>query len=143
MEVDLFGNIIAREEEVNTKTNIPTPFSYANNVANKTYPDSLEGFNTFLFNTMYSQRKETIFYSNEMNKNIDFSERMVFDFYFHSLPKKSFFSKWAKGIKEEYLLYVKGYYNCSDKVAKEYIKVLTKEELEKIKQWEESKTGGK
>jgi hypothetical protein len=143
MNVDLFGNLIVEEEVVVTKVAKPSPFSFTNNVANKQYPESLDGYSPWLFNVSYSQRPETVFHANEMNKYSSLSEKAQFDFYYYSLPKKNFFAKWAKADKVEHTEAVCSYYGCSEKEAHQYIKVLTNDQLEKVVEWANNSKGGK
>lgn len=143
MNIDLFGNLIVEQEVVETKVSKPSPFSFTNNVATKKYPDSLEGYSPWLFNVSYSQRPETVFHANEMNKYSFLSEKAQFDFYYYSLPKKNFFSKWAKADKVEHTDAVCSYYGCSEKEANQYLKVLTNDQLRKVVEWANNSKGGK
>jgi hypothetical protein len=143
MQVDLFGNLIIEEEAVVTKVAKPSPFSFTNNVANKQYPQSLEGYSPWLFNVSYSQRTETVFHANEMNKYHLLPEKAQFDFYYYSLPKKNFFAKWAKADKVEHIDAVCAYFGCSEKEAHQYIKVLTNDQLNTVIEWANNSKGGK
>lgn len=143
MNVDLFGNIIVEENPVETKVQKQSPFSFSNNISTKKYPNSFEGYNPWLFNLMYSQIQETVFYSNEMNKYTSLPDRAQFDFYYYGLPKKNFFAKWAKANKVEFIDEVCSYYGCSEKEAQCYLKILTKNQLNEIVEWVENSKGGK
>lgn len=142
MDIDLFGNLIVEDNVVETKKVKPSPFSFVNNISDKKYPESLEGFSPYLINLAFSQRQDTVIFANEMNKYHGLSERSQFDFYFHGLPKKSYFSKWAKASKEENIDAVCAYYNCSGKEAKSYLKVLTQSQIQQIEEWFERYKGG-
>lgn len=50
-----------------------------------------------------------------------------------SLRKKKRFLKWEKRDKNDDLIYIRDYYNCSFLVAKYYYGLLTSEQLEAIK----------
>ena len=142
MQVDLFGNLIVEEQEVSLKQTKPSPFSFTNNVANKKYPESLDGFSPWLFNVSYSQRSETVYHANEMNKYFSLPEKAQFDFYYYSLPKKNFFAKWAKADKVDHIDQICAYYACSEKEALAYAKVLTDTQLTQISQWVDQSKGG-
>ena len=143
MNVDLFGNLIIEEEMIETKVQKPSPFSFSNNVATKQYPNTLDGYSPWLFNVMYSQRTETVFHANEMNKYSSLPEKAQFDFYYYSLPKKNFFAKWAKADAVEHTDAVCSYYGCSEKEAHQYLKVLTNEQVSLIVEWAKQSKGGK
>jgi hypothetical protein len=143
MEIDLFGNIIVEEQEIEVKRTKRSPFDYTNDIANKTYPDSFDDYNPFLANASFSQRKDTVIYANELNKYHMLDKRPQFDFYYYSLPQKKYFAKWAKQVKSDYTDAIMWYFEVSYKVAKQYEKVLKKEQMESIKVRYEKKHGGK
>ena len=143
MKIDLFGDIIKEEEEFSTKIEKPSPFGFIQNIANKKYPDTLFGYNPFITNLAFSQRKDTVFFANEMNKYHGLGDQEQFDFYYHSLPKKNLFAKWAKAEKADALPAIKEYFKVGDRVANEYLKTLKKEELGTITEWFKNFKGGK
>ena len=143
MEIDLFGNIIQKEAEFDTKPTNESPFVYMTAIQNKTYPNDFAAYSPFLTNLGFSQRSETVLFANELNKYADLGEREQFDFYFHALPKKNYFSKWAKGMKTEKTQIIMDYFKVSYKVAKQYEKILQDKQLKQIEQWSKSHKGGK
>lgn len=143
MEIDLFGNIIQKDQEVDLSVEKDSPFVYMNYISNKKYPSSFDGYNSFLTNLGFSQRKDTVLYANEMNKYSDLEDKAQFDFYYHSLPKKNYFAKWAKKVKTEDTEMIMEYFKVSYKVAKQYEKILKEDQLQQIKKWFETRKGGK
>lgn len=87
------------------------------------------GKNMFMVNRTFSFSPETIFYANEMNICPDIGAKYHYDFYYHIIPKKKVYSKWAKAVKSEYLESVKKFYGCSTEKAQEYLKLLTNDQL--------------
>jgi len=142
MQVDLFGNLIIEDKPVEKKVVKPSPFSFVNNIADKKYPENLDGFSPYLINLAFSQRQDTVYFANEMNKYHSLPERSQFDFYFHGLPKKPLFAKWAKASKQENLDAIQQYYSCSIKEAQSYLKVLTASQIGEIEEWYENHEGG-
>lgn len=143
MEIDLFGNVIQKEAELDIKPVSDSPFVYMNYISNKKYPDSIDGYNPFLTNLGFSQRQDTVLYANEMNKYSDLPEQAQFDFYYYCLPKKNYFAKWAKKVKTEDTEMIMEYFKVSYKVAKQYEKILKEKQLKQIKDWYETRKGGK
>ena len=143
MKVDLFGNLIVEEEVEVVKPKPPSPFDYINQISKKEYPDTHEGYAAYIVNLAYSQRKDAVIYANEMNKYSQLSDKAQFDFYFYALPKKNFFSKWAKAMKSDYTNAIMWYFDVSYKVAKQYEKVLKKEQLDTIIEKYNNRKGGK
>ena len=78
-----------------------------------------------------------------MNKYDNLSDQMCFDFYYHGLPKKNYFAKWAKKFNSDATEMVKEYFSVSHKVAKQYEKILDKSQLDQIKTWYDNRKGGK
>jgi hypothetical protein len=143
MQIDLFGNVIVEEVEEEVKVVKPSPFEFNNAIANKIYPESTEHYDPWLTNLAFSQRDDTIFFSNELNKYYFLSNKEQFDFYYYGLPKKKYFAKWAKKVKSENTKLIMEYFDVSYKVAKQYEQILRPEDLAKIKKWCENKKGGK
>lgn len=143
MEIDLFGNIIERKEEPVVEETKVNPFDLLKNISQKTYPETLYGYNKFLTNLGMSQRSDTVLFANEMNKYDNLSDQMCFDFYYHGLPKKNYFAKWAKKFNSDATEMVKEYFSVSYKVAKSYEKILNKSQLDQIKTWYDNRKGGK
>lgn len=144
MNIDLFGNIIQEEEEfVLEKQAKPSPFTYGDNIKKQQYPDDLSGYSPFLFNLSLSQRQDLVIFANEMNRYHNLPERAQFDFYYHALAKKSLFSKWSKASKSVNWEYIAEYFGVSLKVAKQYARVLTDENIAEIKKDLDKRKGGK
>ena len=78
-----------------------------------------------------------------MNKYHQLSNKAQFDFYYHSLPKNKYFAKWAKAVKSDYTDAIMWYFEVSYKVAKQYEKVLKKEQMESITERYNNRKGGK
>lgn len=143
MNIDLFGNIIVEEEEYVAKVTKKSPFDYTNDISNKTYPDEFKDYNPWLTNSSFSQRNDTVIYANEMNKYHQLDNKAQFDFYYHALPKKKYFAKWAKAMKSEYTDAIMWYFDVSYKVAKQYEKVLKNEQLGTIIEKYNNRKGGR
>lgn len=143
MKVDLFGNVIVEEPEYVATVTKKSPFDYTKDIGDKTYPDDFKDYNPWLTNSSFSQRKDTVFFANEMNKYYELGHREQFDFYFYALPKKKYFAKWAKAVKSDYTESIMWYFDVSYKVAKQYEKVLKKEQMDTIKDKYNNRKGGK
>lgn len=144
MEIDLFGNLIVEEpEEVVLKPTKKNPFDYTKDIGDKTYPDDFSGYNPWLTNSSFSQRKDTVLHANEVNKYYDLPERAQFDFYYYSLPKKRYFAKWAKAVKSDNTDAIMAYYNVGPNIALEYEKTLKKEQITTIVDWYSKREGGR
>lgn len=100
------------------------------------YPndDEMEEYSSFMGNRALSQFQELIFHAQAMNENWGIPKEANFAFYFHSVPKKKRFSKWAKKDDEEKekIKKIKELYGYSTIKAKEIIPI-----IEQLGLWEQ------
>jgi hypothetical protein len=85
---------------------------------------------------------DTVFFANEMNQRAHLDKDQQFDFYLNAVPKGKRWGKWAKADKlEENLSNIMNYFCINKSVAEQYLKLLSDEQLEEIK--ESQNYGGK
>lgn len=105
-------------------------------------PQAEKEYIPFIVNKSLSNFPDTLFFCNEMNSRTHINKRMQFDFLRYSIVSKKRFSKWNK--KEtvtEDITAICDYYKYSKARAYEVLSILTKEQIEFIKQ--EMNKGGK
>jgi len=61
-------------------------------------PLAVKTYNPFIVNRGLSYFEDTIFFSNEINKNNDIPKEWQYLFYLNSITKKKRYSKWFKKI---------------------------------------------
>jgi hypothetical protein len=89
----------------------------------------------FLINKALSQHYDCILYVNQMNMNPDLDKKLQYQFYLNSIRSyKRPFQKWLKREAIADLDLVKEYYNFSTEKAKEALIILTKDQLNIIRQ---------
>lgn len=89
----------------------------------------------FIVNKAISQHYDCILYANQMNMYPNIDKRLQYQFYLNSIrPYKRPYQKWLKRETAADLEIVKEYYNFSTEKAKEALTVLTKDQLNIIKQ---------
>lgn len=142
MRIDLFGNVIVEEPPEDNKPKKPSPFEYIKEFGDKRRTLDGEGYNAWLINTALSMRKDTVFYATEMDKYHHLPNEMQRDFYFHALKKGNYHAKWAKSSKDQAIPIISDYYKCSIRTAKEYLRVLSEEQLQRIIDIEATERGG-
>ena len=71
---------------------------------------------------------------NEMNINHHLDKDLQYSFYLNTLRKKKRFSPWLRKDKVQDLECVKQYYGYSNEKASQALKILTKEQINFIKQ---------
>jgi hypothetical protein len=122
------------------------PFDYVNSILqNKTQmmvDDATEAaYVSFLVNRSLSYHMDTIAFANEMNRRHFIDKKMQFDFLLNTVrSKKRPFAKWAKPEKNDDLSCIKQVYGFSDSKARDALRLLSDEQIQKLK--EKTDVGG-
>jgi hypothetical protein len=96
----------------------------------------------YVINKCLSMFYDCIAQANEMNGYHFLDKKIQFHFYINSIRKrKRFGGKWLSQTKLKDIEYVKEYYGYSNEKAKQALNILTKEQIEVIK--ESLKKGGR
>ena len=118
------------------------PFDYLNAI-NWSKVNLLDGddltwekkYPPYVINRCLSQHVDTILMANEMNQRHSISKRLQFHFLINSIRKrKRFGGKWVTTSRSNNLDLIKEYYGYSNTKAKVALDILTKEEINLIKQ---------
>lgn len=126
-----------------------TPFDYINdashtkkNLMRGSENDTLaeKGYNPWLTNIAFSQHPDTILHANLMNMYHHLDNRPQYEYLINSLRSKKRFGKWSKKKDNEDLDMICEVYGVNRNVGKEYLALLTREQLDIMK--EKQKTGG-
>ena len=103
-------------------------------------PEIIKTYLPYIINRCLSGNLDCIMFVNEMNKYPDLDKDMQYSFYLNTLRKKKRFSPWLRKDKVTDLQCVKEYYGYSNEKASQALKILSKQQLDYIKQRLE--TGG-
>lgn len=88
---------------------------------------------SFIVNRGLSYFSDTILYSNEINKYPDLPKQAQYDFLRLSIRPRKRFSKWFKPEENNSLEVIKTIFNYSDQKASAILNVLTKEQIEELR----------
>jgi Bacteriophage clamp loader A subunit len=122
------------------------PFDYVNSILqNKKnlIVDELteKDYSPFLVNRTLSYHKDCILYANEMNRRHLADKKLQYDFLLNTIrSQKRPFAKWVKAEKSEDLECIKQIFGLSDQKAREARRLLSDEQIQKLK--EQTDTGG-
>lgn len=94
----------------------------------------IKSYPPYIVNRCLSGHIDCIMFANEMNLNHQLDKDMQYQFYLNSLRKRKRFSPWIKKDKVQNLDIVKQYYGYSNEKASQALKILSKQQLEYIKQ---------
>jgi hypothetical protein len=86
----------------------------------------------FLTNKSFSFHIDTIMHANEMNSKHWLFKDAQYRYYLSALRPRDRRSAWFKASKDETLDNIQEFYQCNRTVAKQHIKVLSKENIELI-----------
>ena len=95
-------------------------------------PDAAKKYPAYVVNRCLSSFTDTVLYANEMNKNSHLTPKMQYDFFINSVKPRKRFSPWARKDSIDYLDVVKEYYGYNDDKALQALRILTKDQLDKI-----------
>ena len=107
----------------------------------KENPDIVKEYPPYIVNRCLSGHMDCVLFANEMNKYHFLDKDMQYNFYINILRKRKRFSPWVRKEKVSDLEFVKSYYGYSNEKASQALKILSKEQLDYIKQ--KLGTGGK
>ena len=123
-----------------------SPFDYVNAILQnkkKLIVDELteKSYAPFLVNRSLSYHKDCIFYANEMNRYHQIDKKLQNDFLINIVrSQKRPFAKRVKVEKSEDLECIKQIFGFSESKAREAIRLLSKEQIQKLK--EQTNIGG-
>jgi hypothetical protein len=104
-------------------------------------PSAKKEYAPYIINRCLSGHIDCVLFVNEMNMHHSLDKDMQYSFYINTLRKRKRFSPWLRKDKVTDLECVKSYYNYSNEKASQALKILSKEQIDYIKQRLE--TGGK
>lgn len=119
------------------------PFDYVNsiNVSKKnlmqgTENDSLaeSSYAPFIVNKAFSYFPDTIFYANEVNKMAGVDNLLQYSYLLNSIRPQKRFAKWAKKEDSDDLNAIKEYYGYSNEKAYQALKLLSKDQIDLVKE---------
>lgn len=97
-------------------------------------PSLEKDYSPYIINRCFSGHIDCLMYANEMNKYHFLPKKMQYDFFINSINPRKRFSPWAKKNQVEYLDVIKEYYGYSNPKALQALRILSKDQLEHIKQ---------
>jgi len=102
--------------------------------------EDIKSYPPYIINRCLSGHIDCVLFANEMNIHHSLDKDMQYSFYINTLRKRKRFSPWLRKDKVKDLECVKQYYGYSNEKASQALKILTKSQLDFIKQRLE--TGG-
>jgi hypothetical protein len=135
------------EKSFEVKTKKISPFDFANSInfskENLIVDEATEKeYNPFIVNRAMGFSADTVIPANEMNSRPHIDNKMQYDFLCAVVRKSKRYNKWLKS-EEENLEAIQKYFGYSFNKAKEALRILNNDDIEKIKLKLISSKGGK
>ena len=96
-------------------------------------PEAISSYPPYIVNRCLSGHLDTVLFANEMNKYSNLDKDMQYSFFLYTLRKRKRFSPWLKKEQIDDLDLVKKHYGYSNEKAKVAVTLLTKPQLETIR----------
>ena len=118
-----------------------SPFDFVKSIRSKEeYLEDITGFSSYIVTSALSADAKNIHAINAINNSggSKLSSRAVYDYYFYLLKKDPKFLKFPKTIKElNTIKYLMTYFQVNERIAKQYIELLSIEEIDEIRSYYE------
>lgn len=117
-----------------------SPFDYANAIGHSK-KDVMEdeagerGYNSWMINRIFSYFPDTVEYANNMNMLYHLDSRLQYEYLRNIIRPRKRFSEWSRKKKDKTVELIKTYYNCSDKKAIEYLRILNPKQIKQIQNY--------
>ena len=96
-------------------------------------PEVIKTYPPYIVNKCLSGHIDAIMFANEMNQYHFLDKQLQYDFYINILRKKKRFAPWLKKESIDNLSIIKEYYGYNTEKAQQALKILTKEQIDFIK----------
>ena len=96
-------------------------------------PEAISSYPPYIVYRCLSGHLDTVLFANEMNKYSNLDKDMQYSFFLYTLRKRKRFSPWLKKEQVDDLDLVKKHYGYSNEKAKVAVSLLTKTQIETIR----------
>ena len=97
--------------------------------------DNEKEYEPYIVNRALSQHNDCLLYVNEMNRYSGLDKKMQYDYYINTfVAKKRPFQKWYKASESKDIQVIKEYFGYSSEKAKDALRILTPEQIDKIRE---------
>lgn len=137
---DFIKPYTAPAEEVFEEEKGLSPFDFIKSVSNtkkdliKDNPDDTKAYKAYVVNHGLSFYPDTVLIANEMNLYPDIPAISQYYYYMGSIRKGNRYSEWHKAKKNDDLDLVQKVYQVRRDIAKQYLKLLSNDDLKKLRE---------
>ena len=113
------------------------PFDWVKSISetkeNLLTEETKKQYNPFIVNKSLSHHIDCLLFVNEMNTRNHLDKDIQYSFLFHSIRKSKRYSTWEKKAIDDDLKYIKAYYHYNNDKAYQALKLLSKDQIDYIK----------
>ncbi len=91
-------------------------------------------YNSFIVNRFLAYFPDCLLFANEINQHPDIPSNWKYDYLFYSVSQKKRYAKWVSAKKDDTIGIIMEYYKVSYPKALTYSKILTKPQIEIIRE---------
>jgi len=123
-----------------TMTKRLSPFDFVKSINEKSenliqvQPDVEKDYLPYMVNRALSFSPDTILYANTMNERWILDKKLQYDFLYGSVRRRRRYDKWMKREGDEMVPLVMELYQVNQRIAAEYLSLLTEEQKQKLRQ---------
>jgi hypothetical protein len=117
-----------------------SPFDFVKSINEKSenliqvQPDVEKDYLPYMVNRALSFSPDTILYANTMNERWILDKKLQYDFLYGSVRRRRRYDKWMKREGDEMVPLVMELYQVNQRIAAEYLSLLTEEQKQKLRQ---------
>jgi hypothetical protein len=104
------------------------------NINKEDLSEDIKSYPPYIVNRCLSGHMDAVLFVNQMNMHSHLNKDMQYKFLLNSLRKRKRYSPWLKKEKVKDLEAIKSYYGYSNEKALQSLKILTREQIDFIKQ---------
>lgn len=137
---DFIKPYTAPPEEVVVEEKGLTPFDFIKSVSGtkkdllKDNPDNAKAYKAYVVNHGLSFYPDTVLIANEMNLYPEIPIESQYYYYMGAIRKGNRYSEWHKPKKNDDLDLVQKVYSVRREIAKQYLKLLSKDDLDRLRE---------
>ena len=108
-----------------------SPFDVAKSLSEKTSLEySMSDYVPWMVNKIFTNTLDTVLFAAEMNRYYSLPKDIQRDFYKYVLPAKKRYGTWNKTLINKSVALIMQVYQCNQKVAESYMKLISKEAID-------------
>jgi len=90
---------------------------------------AIKQYNPFVINRFMAGSMDTVLLANQMNMRPNMAKKSQYEWFLATVRQRKRYAPWLKPVVDDNLSAVMEYFNCSDSKGREYLNILTQDEI--------------